>query len=59
MIFFSLADATRRDILEKVSLKAWSISDLSESYSMSLNAVSKHIKVLERSSLVVRRKVGK
>lgn len=59
IIFFSLADATRRDILKKVSKKPWSIGDLSNSYDMSLNAVSKHVKVLERSSLVVRHKVGK
>lgn len=58
-VFGSLADPTRRDILERVSDKELTVSEIALPYDMSLAAVSKHIKILERAKLVVKRKRGK
>lgn len=58
-IFQSLSDPTRRDILERVARQEHSIGDLVDHYSMSFPAISKHIKVLEKARLVIKRKEGK
>lgn len=59
VIFHSLADATRRDILRRVSRKELSVSTLAESYTMSLAGVAKHIDVLEKAKLIVKHRRGK
>lgn len=59
MVFGALADATRRDILKRLSRKEHSISELAEPYAMSLAAVAKHISVLEKAGLVTKRRSGK
>ena len=59
LIFNSLADSTRRDILKRLVRKELSVSQVAEPYDMSLAAVSKHLKVLERASLLGRRRDGK
>ena len=52
--FSALADPTRRAILARVSLGETSVSELAAPFDMSLPAVSKHLKVLERAGLIVR-----
>jgi DNA-binding transcriptional ArsR family regulator len=59
LVFGSLADPVRRDILRRVAGRELSVGELAEPYSMSLAAVSKHLKVLERAKLVVKRRKGK
>lgn len=58
-IFTSLADPTRRDILSRVAKTELSISELVSEYNMSFAAVSKHLNVMERAKLIVKRKEGK
>lgn len=48
----ALADATRRSIIEQLSLRPCSVRSLSEPYDMSQPAVSKHLRVLEAAGLV-------
>jgi DNA-binding transcriptional ArsR family regulator len=52
--FAALADPTRRAILARLALGETSVSALAEPFDMSLPAVSKHLKVLERAGLVAR-----
>lgn len=58
-IFGSLADPTRRDILERVAQAEYSISELVQQYQISFAAVSKHVKILEQAKLIIKRKEGK
>ncbi|MDR8393970.1 metalloregulator ArsR/SmtB family transcription factor [Aliifodinibius sp. S!AR15-10] len=55
----ALADSTRRDILMRLADEERSVNEIAEPYDISLAAVSKHLKVLERANLVVRRKEGR
>jgi DNA-binding transcriptional ArsR family regulator len=57
-IFASLADPTRRDILARVSRGELSVGELAQSYTISFAAISKHIKVMERARLIIKRKEG-
>jgi DNA-binding transcriptional ArsR family regulator len=50
----ALADPTRRAILARLALGETSVTGLAEPFEMSLPAVSKHLKVLERAGLIVR-----
>jgi DNA-binding transcriptional ArsR family regulator len=52
--FAALADPTRRAILARLALGETSVSELAEPFDMSLPAVSKHLKVLERAGLITR-----
>jgi DNA-binding transcriptional ArsR family regulator len=52
--FAALADPTRRAILARLALGESSVSELAEPFEISLPAVSKHLKVLERAGLIVR-----
>ena len=52
--FAALADPTRRAILARLALGESSVTELAEPFDMSLPAVSKHLKVLERAGLVAR-----
>ena len=58
-IFASFADSTRRDILSRLSGGELKISALVANYNMSFSAVAKHIRVLERAELIVKRKEGR
>lgn len=58
-IFHSLADSTRRDIMKRLVHNEISVSEIAKAYSMSLAAVSKHLKVLEKANLLGRRRKGK
>ncbi|MEM9456257.1 MAG: metalloregulator ArsR/SmtB family transcription factor [Myxococcota bacterium] len=53
-IFHALADRTRRQLLAQLLTTPGSVTELAAPFEMSLPAVSKHIKVLERAGLVVR-----
>jgi DNA-binding transcriptional ArsR family regulator len=52
--FAALANVTRREILARLADGEANVNDLAEPFSMTLPAISKHIKVLERAGLVVR-----
>lgn len=54
--FAALADPTRRAILARLAHGECSVSELAEPFDMSLPAVSKHLRVLERAGLVVQRR---
>lgn len=55
----ALADPTRRAILNRLTSGEARVTELAEPFAMSLNAVSKHIRMLERAELVRRRKAGR
>jgi DNA-binding transcriptional ArsR family regulator len=55
----ALADPTRRAILQRLSGGEARVTELARPFAMSLNAVSKHIRVLERARLVERRRAGR
>ena len=52
--FAALADPTRRAILARLAFGEVSVTELAEPFEMSLPAVSKHLKVLERAGLIAR-----
>ena len=51
-LFTALSDRTRRDIVARLSAGEATVKELAEPYAMSLQAVSQHIRVLERSGLI-------
>ncbi len=55
----ALADPTRRAILRRLSRGEARVTDLAQPFAISLNSVSKHIRMLERADLVRRRRVGR
>lgn len=55
----ALADPTRRAILRRLSEGEARVTELAHPFAMSLNAVSKHIRILERAQLVRRRRAGR
>jgi DNA-binding transcriptional ArsR family regulator len=55
----ALADPTRRSILEHLSHGEARVTELAEPFPISLNSVSKHIRILERAGLVSRRIEGR
>jgi DNA-binding transcriptional ArsR family regulator len=52
--FAALADPTRRAILARLSSGVASVTELAQPFDMSLPAISKHLKVLERAGLIAR-----
>jgi DNA-binding transcriptional ArsR family regulator len=52
--FAALADPTRRAILARLASGQTSVSELAEPFEMSLPAISKHLKVLQRAGLIAR-----
>jgi DNA-binding transcriptional ArsR family regulator len=54
LTFAALADPTRRAILARLASGAASVTELAEPFDMSMPAVSKHLKVLERAGLIAR-----
>jgi len=60
LVLKAASDETRRSILTTLVQEGASrVTDLAEHYEMSLNAVSKHIKVLENAGLIKRRTLGR
>jgi DNA-binding transcriptional ArsR family regulator len=57
--FAALADPTRRRILEHLADGELCVTDIAQPYRMSLPAVSKHLRVLEKAGLVRRRRQGR
>lgn len=58
-VFGALSDPTRRDILTRVSNRELSITEVAKTYDLTFAAVSKHLKVLETASLIIKRRRGK
>ena len=59
-ILKAVSDTTRRSLLTQLCQQgATRVTDLADRYDMSLNAISKHIKVLEKAGLVARRTIGR
>jgi DNA-binding transcriptional ArsR family regulator len=58
-VFAALADPTRRAIVERLSRSEARVTEIAEPFPMSLNAVSKHIRVLEASGVVERHRKGR
>src|SRR5688572_24159066 len=57
--FAALSDATRRGVLEQLGRADASITDLAETFQMTLTGMRKHVGVLERAELVTTEKVGR
>jgi len=57
--FAALAHPVRRQILESTARKGRGVTELTEAFDISLAAVSKHVKVLERAGLVSREIMGR
>ncbi len=59
-ILKAVSDTTRRSLLTELCQQGPSrVTDLADHYDMSLNAISKHIKILEKAGLVTRRTIGR
>ncbi len=54
LTFAALADPTRRAILARLAAGEATVNELAEPFSISLQAISKHLKVLERAGLITR-----
>ncbi|HLK46077.1 MAG TPA: metalloregulator ArsR/SmtB family transcription factor [Acidimicrobiales bacterium] len=59
LLFGALADATRRAIVERLAVGEATVTELAAPFAISLPAVSRHLKVLERASLITRSKQGR
>jgi len=57
--FAALSDATRRGVLEQLGRAEASISELAETFHMTLTGMKKHVGVLERAGLVTTEKLGR
>jgi len=58
-IFGALSDPIRRDILLRGLKEEMSIGDIAKPYKLTFAAISKHLKVLEKAKLIVKRKKGR
>ena len=59
LVFGALADATRRAIVERLTVGEATVTELAAPFSISLPAISRHLKVLERASLITRSQQGR
>ena len=59
LVFGSLSDQTRRDILKRVSRKQLSVGKIASHYKLSFAAVAKHLKVLQQAGLISKTRQGK
>jgi DNA-binding transcriptional ArsR family regulator len=57
--FAALSDATRRGVLEQLVISDASITDLADTFHMTLTGMKKHVGVLEQSGLVITEKLGR
>jgi DNA-binding transcriptional ArsR family regulator len=57
--FAALSDATRRGVLERLARDDASITELADTFHMTLTGMKKHVTVLEQAGLVVTEKVGR
>jgi DNA-binding transcriptional ArsR family regulator len=58
-VFYALANPTRRKVLERLSAKPATVSELAASFDMQLPSFVQHLSILERSRLVKSRKDGR
>jgi len=58
-VLVAISDPTRRAILDRLSRGPARVTDVAEPFNMSLAAVSKHVRVLERAGLVQRARAGR
>jgi DNA-binding transcriptional ArsR family regulator len=58
-VFAALADPTRRAMLERLARGASTPGALAEPFAVSLPAISRHLRVLERAGLIARRRMGR
>jgi DNA-binding transcriptional ArsR family regulator len=58
-VFHALSHSARREMLRRLASEAHTVSELAEPFDMSLEAVSKHVRVLERARLVRRTGSGR
>ena len=58
-VFLALADPTRRAILERLARGEASGTELARPFSISVPAISKHLRVLEHADLILHRKIGR
>jgi DNA-binding transcriptional ArsR family regulator len=59
LLFGALADATRRRIVDRLAVSEATVTELAAPFSISLPAISRHLKVLEHASLITRTKQGR
>ena len=59
LLFGALADATRRGIVERLAAGDATVTELAAPFSISLPAISRHLKVLERAALITRSQHGR
>ncbi len=59
LLFYALSDPTRRQILRMIKEGTQTVGDLADPFKMSLAAISKHIKILEKAKLLKRIKMGR
>jgi DNA-binding transcriptional ArsR family regulator len=59
LLFGALADATRRGIVERLAAGEATVTELAAPFPISLPAISRHLKVLERASLITRSQQGR
>jgi DNA-binding transcriptional ArsR family regulator len=57
--FAALADPTRRAILDRLGQRSCTVTELAKPFPISLPAISKHLRVLERAGLISRRREGR
>ncbi len=57
--FTALSDATRRGVLERLGRTDASITDLAETFHMTLTGMKKHVSILEHAGFVVTEKIGR
>ena len=57
-VFAALADPTRRDIVARLTEQDATVGELAAPYDVTVQAVSKHLKVLERAGLITRGRAG-
>ena len=58
-VFLALGHPVRRQILMRLAHGAATVTDIAEPFEMSLNAISKHLKVLEKAGLIQREVLGR
>jgi DNA-binding transcriptional ArsR family regulator len=58
-VFLALGHSVRREILLRLAHGAATVTDIAEPFDLSLNAISKHLKVLERAGLIQRQVLGR
>ena len=58
-VFTALADSTRRGMIDRLSKGPATIGELGRPFAISKPAVTKHVKMLEKAGLIVRRKDGR